>query len=87
MTERTLLPMTTGIERIYRRTPDGMYQEFYQHWVYFLYPDGSKTSKLDKVWKGKLYKVAGPRDIGFNGVVSYEDPETGQTLRLVAVSA
>lgn len=78
--------MTTGIERVYKKTRDGKFREFYRQWIYFLNPDGSRHStKLDKEWAGLLWRKQEVRDHGVNGSIEYTDPDDGITYRLIAI--
>lgn len=78
--------MTTGVERVFKKTQGGFYQEVFQHWIYYLREDGSRSrTKLDKTWLGKIYKKAEPRDKGHYGTATYTDPDDGVTYTLVAL--
>jgi hypothetical protein len=80
--------MTTGIERVFRQTPDpGIYQEVFLHFIHFLDSEGNTTrSKLDKQIVGKLWRVIREGEtFGTQyGSVDYEFPD-GVTRRLVGL--
>jgi len=88
--DRNLGRMTTGIERVFRPLPDGLYREVLLHWVHYLNESGEKTSsKLQKQIEGQLY-IAMNEDPSkkqyrsIHGEVEYTFPD-GTTRRLVAV--
>lgn len=85
--ERTQGRMTTGIERAFRRTPDGYYREVFLHFIHFTDPKGYKSSKLDKMIPGKLWKVARPDERSMYGECEYvfPDSEDGKPTRLVCL--
>jgi len=78
--------MTTGVERVFRATFDGLYREIFLHWIHFL--DGNSNiirTKLDKSVKGRLYKIAGPNERSMYGEVEYKFPDKDEPVRLVAL--
>ena len=78
--------MTTGVERVFRPTYDGLYREIYLHWIHFLDKDGKITrTKLDKSIKGKLFKLAGEHERSGYGEVEYKFPDSEAAVRLIAL--
>jgi len=78
--------MTTGIERVFRLTFDGLYREIYLHWIHFLSDEGNViSSKLDRSVPGKLYKIATGDERSLYGEVEYKFPEQEHPVRLVAL--
>ena len=83
---RTLGRMTTSIERVFRRTPEGYYREIWLHFITFLNDDGSiKSSKLDTERHGGLWKMAREGERSSYGEVSHLFPETDKPVRLVCI--
>jgi len=79
--------MTTGVERVFRQTFDGLYRELHLHWIHFLNEEGNVvSSKLDKTIKGRLYKIAGENERSLYGEVEYKFPEQEKPVRLVALA-
>jgi hypothetical protein len=81
--------MTTGIERVFRQMPDGLYREVLLHWIHFMDDKGERvSSKIQKQIEGKLYKpILNEHDDKYrsiHGEVNYELPN-GTTIRLVAL--
>ena len=80
--------MTTGVERVFRPTPDaGVYQEVLLHFIHFLDGEGNKvSSKLQQQIPGQLYRVVqeGENYRSQYGEVEYTFP-TGETKRMVAL--
>lgn len=84
--QRTLGRMSTTVERVFRRTPEGYYREITLHFLNFLAEDGSlKSSKLDKEIHGALWKVARPGERSNNGEVDTILPGTDHPVRLVCL--
>jgi hypothetical protein len=78
--------MTTGIERTFRQTQDGLWREVYLHFIHFINDEGKViSSKLDKTILGKLYKVANGNERSQYGEVEYTLPGTDKPVRLVAL--
>lgn len=78
--------MTTTMERVFRKTFDGLYREIYLHWVNFLDDNGKIVrTKLDKSVKGRLYKIAGPNEHSSYGEVEYKFPDSEEPVRLLAL--
>jgi len=78
--------MTTGVERVFRATFDGLYREIYLHWIHFLDSDGNIVrTKLDKSVKGRLYKVADTNERSQYGEVFYQFPEADAPVRLISL--
>lgn len=81
--------MTTGVERVFRQTPDaGVYQEIMLHFIHFLDEDGNKTrSKLQQQIPGALFRVIqqGENYRSIHGEIEYKFPN-GETKRMVALS-
>ena len=86
--DRNLGRMTTGIERVFRPMPDGLYREILLHWIHYLDSDGNKTSsKMHKQIEGPLYRAMRPDEINrksIHGDIEYSFPD-GTVSRLVAV--
>lgn len=78
--------ISTGIERIFRKRPDGLYQEVYNHFIHFSDQQGNKITKLDRSYLGKVYKEALHNENSFNGTAEWIDPNTGVKIRLIALS-
>ena len=83
--ERALQRMSTGMEKVFRRTSDGYYREYTLHWLYFIDEAGLKTSKLDKEIPGMLWKVARPGEHSTSGECMYQFPELEEPIRLVCL--
>lgn len=78
--------MTTGIERVFRETFDGLYREILLHWIHFLDDnDNIISSKLDKSVKGRLYKRANPEERSQYGELMYKFPNEEEAVRLIAL--
>lgn len=78
--------MTTGVERVFRPTYDGLFREIYLHWIHFLNENGDVVqSKLDKSIKGRLYKIAKDNERSLYGEVEYKFPNAEESVRLVAL--
>lgn len=78
--------MTTGVERVFRPTFDGLYREIYLHWIHFLNEQGEVVaSKLDKSIKGRLYKIAKDGERSQYGEAEYKFPNAEEPVRLVAL--
>jgi hypothetical protein len=78
--------ISTGIERIFRRRPDGLYQEVTNHFIHMTDGEGNKVSKLDRSYLGAVFREAQHGERSFNGEAEWTNPDTGQTIRLVAFS-
>lgn len=85
---RTLGKMNTTVERVFRRTPDGFFEEIYLHFLNFINDDGSlRSSKLDKeIRTGKLWRVARDGERSSYGEVDYLFPGMAKPTRLLSVS-
>lgn len=78
--------MTTGIERTFRPTHDGLYREVLLHFIHFIDDSGKVvSSKLDKTILGKLYKIADGNERSLHGEVEYTLPGQEKPVRLVAL--
>lgn len=78
--------MTTGVERVFRATFDGLYREILLHWIHHLDAEGNVVrSRLDKSVKGRLYKVATGDERSQYGEVEYKFPNAEEPVRLVAL--
>lgn len=78
--------MTTGVERVFRATFDGLFREVYLHWIHFLDDNGNIVrTKLDKSVKGRLYKVATENEHSMYGEVEYKFPDDEKPVRLIAL--
>jgi len=78
--------MTTGIERVFRETFDGMYREITLHWIHFLDDNGNiLSSKLDKSTPGRLYKLANGSERSLYGEIEYKFPDSEKPVRLIAL--
>lgn len=78
--------MTTGVERVFRPTFDGLYREVLLHWIHFLNDEGQVVqSKLDKSVKGRLYKIARGDERSQYGEIEYKFPDAEEPVRLVAL--
>ena len=85
MFERTKR-MTTGVERVFRPTSDGLYREVFLHWIHFMNENSEiVSSKLDKSTKGKLYKIAVGNERSMYGEVEYTFPNAEKSVRLIAL--
>jgi hypothetical protein len=85
ITGRSATRMNTSIERVFRRLPNGLYKEFYLHYLQFINEDGSlQSSKLDKQIPGRLYKKSDTQ-ISAYGEVEYLFPGDAKPTRLVAL--
>jgi hypothetical protein len=79
--------MTTGIEKVFRPTFDGLYREVLLHFIHFLDENGNVvSSKLDKTLLGKLYKIAEGDERSQYGEAEYQFPEMDKPVRLVALA-
>jgi len=78
--------ISTGVERIFRKRPDGLWQEVINHFIHMSDKEGNKISKLDRSYLGRVYKEAGVNENSFHGEAMWENPETGAKIRLVALS-
>lgn len=74
-----------SIERTFKKRPDGLYQEYYHHWVHFVDDQGNKTDKLDKTVVGKVFREDNHHN-SMNGMAVYTFEDDGVTRRLVALS-
>lgn len=78
--------MTTGIERVFRPTFDGLYREILLHFVHFIDEEGKTiSSKLDKEIPGRLFKIAVAGERSQYGEVEYQFPQDDAPVRLVAL--
>lgn len=76
--------MNTSIERVFRRTPEGYFREFWLHFINFIGEDGQiRSSKLDKTIPGGLWKVAREGERSMYGECDYQFPEQPKPVRLV----
>ncbi len=79
--------MTTGVERTFRKTFDGLYREIFLHFIHFLDENGNiVSSKLDKSINGKLYKIAEGNERSLYGEVEYKLPDQEKPVRLLALA-
>jgi hypothetical protein len=85
---RTLGKMNTTVERVFKRTPEGLFVEVYLHFLNFLNEDGTlRSSKLDKeVVTGKVWRLARPGERSSYGEVDYLLPGQTKTTRLICVT-
>lgn len=74
-----------SIERTFKLRPDGLYQEYYNHWVHFVDDNGNKTDKLDRTVLGKVFKEDTIHS-SVNGEAVYTFESDGVTRRLIALS-
>lgn len=77
---------STSIERVFRKRPDGLWQEYLNHFVHMTDVSGNKASKLDKTMMGRVYKEANANEHSMHGEAEHIDVNTGAKLRLVALS-
>ena len=78
--------ISTGVERVFRKRPDGLWQEVINHFIHMSDKDGNKISKLDKSYLGRVYKEAGVNERSFHGEAEWESQDTGGKIRLIALS-
>jgi hypothetical protein len=78
--------ISTGIERVYKKRQDGLWQEIINHYVHMSDKDGLRITKLDKSIVGRVFKEATANERSFHGETEWQHPDTGQTIRLVALS-
>jgi hypothetical protein len=85
---RALGKMSTMVERVFKRTPDGFFLEVYLHFLNFLNEDGSlRSSKLDReVSTGRLWRVARPGERSRDGEVDHLFPGQATKTRLICVT-
>ena len=78
--------MTTSIERVFKKLPDGLCREIHLHFLVFLDDEGKiVSSKLDKSIQGKLYKKAVGNERSMYGEVEYKFPDEDEPVRLIAL--
>ena len=78
--------MSTSIERVFRKNPDGLCREILMHYIHFLSEDGKViSSKLDKQINGRLYKRATLNERSSYGEVEYQFPDEDKPVRLIAL--
>jgi len=78
--------MTTHIEKVFRRTPEGFYREIYLHFLSFLNPDGTlRSRKLDKEEHRDLWREAKEGERSPYGECTYPLPGYDRPVRLICV--
>lgn len=79
--------MTTSMERVFKKLPDGNIREMTLHYIHFLADDGSiASSKLDKTIPGRLYRKATGSERSAYGEVEYQFPDEEHPCRLICLS-
>lgn len=83
---RALGKMTTFVQRVFRRNPEGYYQEVEQHFIKFLNEDSSlRSTKLDYEKHLDLWKVAQPGDRCAYGDIMWKFPDQEKPVRLICI--
>ena len=79
--------MTTSMERVFKKLPDGLIREITLHYIHFLADNGEIIStKLDKTISGKLFKRAiNENEHSMYGEVLYQFPDEEEPVRLIGV--
>lgn len=78
--------MTTSMERVFKKLPDGLIREVVLHYVHFIDEQGNVvSSKLDKSIPGRLYKRATEGERTLGGEVVYQFPDEEEPVRLIGV--
>jgi len=75
----------TSMERTFKKRPDGLYQEYINHFIHFVDAQGNKTDKLDKTMVGRVFKEDNVHH-SVHGEAVYTFADDGQTRRLIALS-
>lgn len=76
----------TQMTKVFIKRSDGLYQEIIRHFIKITnLATNHVTTSFDKEIPGKLFKKATVRDFGINGVESFVDENTGETITLVAI--
>lgn len=85
---RALGKMNSSVQRVFRKTKEGFFLEFYLHFINFLNEDGSlRSSKLDReTTTGRLWRPARAGERSSYGEVDYKFPELPHPIRLICVS-
>ena len=78
--------ISTGISKVFKKRPDGLWQEYINTFIHTSDSDGNQVSKLDKSIIGRVYKEALDGEQSFHGEALWTNPDTGVTIRLVALS-
>ncbi len=81
------MSMETGIQRIYKKRYDGLYQEYVVILIHYNDGAGNITTKHDKTIPGGLYKEAGLGERSVYGEVYFFDPEDERDKHLIMVKA
>ena len=72
-------------ERTFKKRPDGLYQEYIDHFINFVDSNNNKTTKLDKRVYGRVFKEDNSHN-SFHGEATYTFADDGVTRRLIALS-
>ncbi len=75
----------TGIQRVFKRRWDNMYQEYIIHLIHFEDVVGNRSTKHDKTIVGGLYREAKENQISLYGEVKFFDKEQNRELRLLKI--
>jgi len=87
---RVKAPMGVGVSTVHKEnsSPEQFFREFWLHFIHFTdEATGNKSSKLDKMIPGKLYKIARPGERSSWGEAEFVFPESedGKPTRLVCL--
>jgi len=78
--------MTTSVERVFKKLPDGLIREITISYIHFLNAAGDIIrSKLDKSIPGRLFKRATENERSQYGEVMYLFPDEEVPVRLIAL--
>jgi hypothetical protein len=76
----------TKMTKVFIKRNDGLYQEVIRHFIKITnLATNQTTTSFDKEIYGKLFKRATVKDIGINGIETFVDENTGETITLVAI--
>ena len=78
--------ISTRIELVFRKRPDGLWQQYRNFLIDLGDKDGNKITKIDRVEIGLVFKEAAEGEHSRGGEHLWLDVETGATLRLIALS-
>lgn len=72
-------------EFVFKRRPDGLYQQLIYHMIKMDDEKGNITSKLDKIIPGAIYREASYNERSIHGEAEWIDPDSGTKRWLIAI--
>lgn len=78
--------MTTSVERVFRKLPNGYYREILMHYIHFVDENGKIVkSNLDKMIERGLWQRAIGNEVSRYGEVEYQFPGEDNPCRMLAL--